>query len=68
MATVERLTAELAKHGIGPRRAYRLPEHLRDWTNHPFAYEGGGNVVVDEIGIGAGICDRLRELEYDVRA
>lgn len=58
METVERLREELKDSGIEPL-----------WYSE--AYDkggGGGRVIVDEVGVGAGVLDRLREVNYDTGA
>ena len=57
MRTVERIEEEAAKVGVRPYRP--ASDYLPD---------ANGRIVVDVVGIGAGIVDRLRQLGYHVRA
>ena len=54
METVQRVAAEAAKAGVYPWRT-------------DYQCEAYGQIVVDVVGLGAGIVDRLRELGYSVR-
>lgn len=62
---VEKVTAALVEHGITPKPdsdpdlGQHVPAHLRER-----AY---GRVVVDEVGVGAGTLDLLRERGFRVR-
>ena len=57
METVARVDQEARPVGVRPER------YVSGW---PKPYPARGYVVVDEIGIGAGVKDRLRELGYQV--
>ena len=73
METAGRTVEHLRRAGIKPRRDPGADERLRqlaleeelrfgrrpDWT-----LTGHGRVVVDEVGLGAGLLDRLTELGY----
>ncbi len=55
MQTVEKIQAEAGKRGVTP-----------DGKSHGKLIPHRGQLVIDEIGLGSGVYDRLRELRYDV--
>ena len=57
MGTVSRIEEEAAKVGVRPYR-----------PASDFLPDANGRIIVDAVGIGAGIVDRLKQLRYRVRA
>jgi hypothetical protein len=66
METAARVLDELERRHWKPRRRFRLAEEFRGWANVGFGWTDGAEITVDEIGLGAGVLDRLRAL--DVKA
>jgi len=66
MASTGKLIVELRKHGIGPRQRVNVPEEHRGWMNDAQVSIGGERIVIDEVGVGGGIVDRLKEQDYRV--
>lgn len=68
MGTVEKLRRELSELGVQPENRDAL-KYLRrsDASDQKRErYRSEGRVVVDTIGLGAGVADRLEEMGYDV--
>jgi len=68
MESVERIRTHLARLEVRP--FLEVPVHFgeRGWSGLRTRKAGGrGTVVVDEVGIGSGVLDRLKELGYDAK-
>ncbi|MGH7558631.1 MAG: hypothetical protein ACREMD_12805 [Gemmatimonadota bacterium] len=64
----EAVIKELRGHGIRPSREEWVPEGRRGWVNASSRRRGGrGKIIIDEIGIGAGALDGLREAGFRVQ-
>lgn len=66
MTTTGRVITELGERGVGPKQTFWIPPEERGWGNASTVTVGGDQVVVDEVGVGGGIVDRLREQNYRV--
>jgi phage terminase large subunit len=66
METTGRVIETLRSRGIEAPERVEVPDELRGWTRVPFQWSNASEVIVDEVGLGAGVADRLREQGYRV--
>jgi len=64
--SVERVRGELERAGVKPGSGCGVPVTWADPWSSRRRRHAVGRVVVDEVGVGAGVADRLSELGYNV--